>query len=1232
MTIDRLTPTINVLIDEVVLVQAWKKTSAYIRTHNWYSDTLAIDRASINLPDFISELSDRISSVTGFQNTLLRLVPAPKSQAWQVTSNGEWKPRDPRAASTKIRPLAHVDLADQVLATAFMMCLADRVESAQGDPTLPLNADDIHRITSYGNRLFCDTQGERLSHRWGSSKLYRSFYQDYQKFLVRPESLASARVSDGKDIYILQSDLRQFYDRVSTDLLHARVRSLAAEGDDPAFYQLFERLMNWSWDRRDLPDVRSFAKNAQLEDFESVALPQGLVASGFFANVVLLPFDQSLRNFIGTEIIPDVELIDATRYVDDLRLVVKISSQRERAETEQELIGWLTSCLSNSAPGLMIAEDKTTLSAFRGEEKPLVLQSRKMARIQTTISGGLDPIAGGEVLDAVLGLMRTQNRLSEDARNPNPFTPIADVRDATVNRFAAARFRTTFRSLRPLLWEEPIEVDLQSEEDLRTSQYRYSRTRSELDNEARTFALGLISKWVEDPSNIRLMRIGLDIWPSPEALKNVLNLLSPFTLKGSPRKAPRRVAFFCLAEVFRAGATETGFVSDEECLPAGVDIEEYRRLLVEEAYRLVTQKEVTLPWYLLQQAYLMLATHPSKEFQSIAKGNSDSYSHYQSLIRFLIGTRTALPTREFATNAVIARRSFADRARATDQAMVGLTPAKMNRIASVDPSFAVEIAAKSPSAAEMLTPRMTADLGLGTLPERSLAKLVLSIETRDDLRNEVAILSFAIAFLRDVAIDDTVNPITPRDVIVVTRSSGDHFIEVEGVKVAGLRELAGASLYAPPSWVPEAERWRFQLGFLIRFILSAQQDFTRLVRDARWKEHQPIYRNPESHWYQRTYGLFNGHSAFGDDWLPISEWTEALLFGLLRWPGCPLAEDVAAMLASRTRALQALEERLAHLKSLQGKSAVLIPLLLPTHSGSAGDRPLRACVIQTVYPGEDTDFDPNDLTFANSVSRTKHRRHLSAALASVQSALALRETHKGRDGRLDLLILPELSVHPDDVRTHLIPFARAFHTTILAGLTFERLGSNPLLVNSALWIIPTYDPGRGSKTLVRRQGKANLAPAENQLNAPTPKIRGFRPCQWLIGYPWSSRINTDPLWMTSSICYDATDIQLAADLKNKSDIFIVPALNRDVNTYDQLAHSLHYNMFQMVVVANNGTYGGSNAYAPFSESYHRQVFHLHGQPQASIAFFEIDNIRNFKSRKPNGGNQGVYDFKPPPAG
>jgi hypothetical protein len=38
----KLEPTIGHLADEVVMAQAWKKTHGYMRTHNWYADTLAL--------------------------------------------------------------------------------------------------------------------------------------------------------------------------------------------------------------------------------------------------------------------------------------------------------------------------------------------------------------------------------------------------------------------------------------------------------------------------------------------------------------------------------------------------------------------------------------------------------------------------------------------------------------------------------------------------------------------------------------------------------------------------------------------------------------------------------------------------------------------------------------------------------------------------------------------------------------------------------------------------------------------------------------------------------------------------------------------------------------------------------------------------------------------------------------------------------------------------------------
>jgi len=258
---------------------------------------------------------------------------------------------------------------------------------------------------------------------------------------------------------------------------------------------------------------------------------------------------------------------------------------------------------------------------------------------------------------------------------------------------------------------------------------------------------------------------------------------------------------------------------------------------------------------------------------------------------------------------------------------------------------------------------------------------------------------------------------------------------------------------------------------------------------------------------------------------------------------------------------------------------------------------------------------------SDRVTRRRHRNHLSAALAAVERMLDLRETHQDRAKRLDWLILPELSVHPDDVQTHLVPFARFHKTIIFAGLTYEEVLPGQPLVNSAIWIIPVWSFERGLEILKRRQGKKHLAREEELFNVPVPLVQGFRPCQWLVGYEWHLNPSERPLWLTGSVCYDATDIQLAADLRNHSDIFAVPACNRDVNTFDQMALALHYHMYQMVIVANNGTFGGSNAYAPYREPYIRQIFHLHGQPQASIAFLEIDDIPAFLRRgeRPAGG-------------
>ena len=123
-----LSPTIDDLKLECVLVQAWKKASKYIRQHNWYADTLELDYQSLRLPDFLHEIKALLEKPYEWKPTPLRVVPAPKSQKWTI-NEGKWLPIPGGSIDKKLRPLAHVSLVDQVVATAVMICMADHIES-----------------------------------------------------------------------------------------------------------------------------------------------------------------------------------------------------------------------------------------------------------------------------------------------------------------------------------------------------------------------------------------------------------------------------------------------------------------------------------------------------------------------------------------------------------------------------------------------------------------------------------------------------------------------------------------------------------------------------------------------------------------------------------------------------------------------------------------------------------------------------------------------------------------------------------------------------------------------------------------------------------------------------------------------------------------------------------------------------------------------------------------------
>lgn len=1253
MIAESLTPHLSLLTQEYVLVQAWKKTVSYIRSHNWYADTLELDRATVDLPDFIREVAERFSRPEQWLNDPLRLVPAPKSQSWQVDKSGNWKPINRDEAAKKIRPLAHVRLRDQVAASALMLCLADRVESQQGDPRAQIdNETNRKKVLSYGNRLFCDADGSGLRHRWGSSKLYRGFFQDYRTFLKRPESVAEGQ--DG-NIVVVHSDLRQFYDRVTPELLAKKIASLRKPGDDAGFYDLACRVMCWGWHPRDAGEAEKYAAKAELADFSRIALPQGLVASGFFSNVVMLEFDDELRGAIGNdaEFIEGAKLLDACRYVDDIRLVLACQRKMDLLQLKEKVINRLQLILNEKATGSELSTGKTEIAFFRGDQRPLLRQSRKMERIQHAVSGGFDAVGGAEILDAIQGLVRSQSRYSKERleRQCWSFAPVADVRDETVARFAAGRFRSTYRSLRPLLESEGsgMEEDTSLDDEssvVEVQKVDERKTQIELDDDARAFAFGLIENWIVDPSNVRLLRIGLDIWPAKEILARVLDLLRQYTSRGGGRNAPRRIAWYCLAELFRAGATETGFVADDECLPGNVDIEEYRRVLFEEATRLSEENPNSLPWYLKQQVLLFLAVNNPEQAPIIRRGKSPDTKHYRDLIRFLRGESNGLSDRDYAIFATLAHRSFTRTRDSIRLACLDLTRNRLKHIADRDPSFALELFREKPDIIPGLVSfNRPADVDAKKVSLSCLVRKYTN-EDRAKIANELTILTFAEKFLCRWSIEPNSESLLPSDVLVEIEESDRYGMEVIGIEFKANKADKAVLTYSPyrvPDWCKADSRWRLQLGFLLRFIFTGQHDFSKPLKPASWKADAAIYRIPESHWYQRIYGLHNGHSAFGADWLPITDWTEQFLYSLLKWPGCRPSAFCERIDHGVDEGKALVAERIQKLRGIWGtmSDVLMLPLtpkwpqkLPEKHTGL---RPLRACVVQTVIPTPEDIQGACDLTFSDPSLRKRHRRHISAALSAITRMLHLRETYKQSDGRLDLVIFPELSVHPKDIETHLVPFARANKTIILVGLTYEELFSGKPLINSALWIIPVWSEDKGLEILRRRQGKMNLAPLEKRKNYPDLKLQGFRPCQWLVGYPWDASGKNDPLWLTGSICYDATDINLASDLRDKSDVFAVSALNKDVKTFDQMAIALQYHMFQMVIVANNGEYGGSNAYAPYGDPFERQIFHLHGK-QTLMAFVEIQNIEEFQQRKshasetPSEKSGSTKKWKCPPAG
>lgn len=196
------------ITDPLLMALAWKKSHHYIRTTNWYADNFELDLSALDLMQHCKDWVKRMQDKKEFKFSELQLVPVPKACKWEfktVENKVLWQPCDEKELT--LRPLAHIPIAEQTIMTLVMMCLANTIETKQGNPDT--SYDIVHQkgIVNYGNRLYCQYIDDKAEHSFGATVTYSKYFTDYRKFLNRPYHFASkaqSEISPDEAVYIIE--------------------------------------------------------------------------------------------------------------------------------------------------------------------------------------------------------------------------------------------------------------------------------------------------------------------------------------------------------------------------------------------------------------------------------------------------------------------------------------------------------------------------------------------------------------------------------------------------------------------------------------------------------------------------------------------------------------------------------------------------------------------------------------------------------------------------------------------------------------------------------------------------------------------------------------------------------------------------------------------------------------------------------------------------------------------
>ncbi len=1019
--------------------------------------------------------------------------------------------------------------------------------------------------------------------------------------------------------------------------------------DNQFVESLLENFNKWEWSDKAKEDFEKFCCSSDIS-VAPYGLPQGLVASGFLANIYLLDFDEYVSKNIGN-VHDSFKIIDYCRYVDDIRLVISAPKHPNDDNRYQIIQKYIHSFFEKELKklDLELNKGKTKVEVFRGRSVGI---SKSINDIQAHLSGPISLDDANDQLNNLESLLSLSNNVptNTSSRSINRLASIDsqqfDVKEDTLKRFSANKICMVLRELRHFSVQN---VDAAG--NLLPGSWDYLQERI-----ARKF----IACWSVEPSLVLLLKKGLELFPSTTLLNPILDQLDIISNNNDVKQ--QAIATYCLSEIYRHSSTVI-HKRDRLSLPAHANVDSFfERLQYHASQRLVKNTDQAVFDLLAKQAKFLLLVR----LDTTLEKESNDY-RYDLIFKLISGFRVIKLSNMNMGNEIEVSHCIL-----LANQIVGSTQPLIRSVSNL-----LEVYCTGRSINELLSiVTKLSEQNSDFYKELVFYSRTLSCRWSysEDLKNihEALYLDSKPLKIPLFSIKGS-HPL----IRLITRFDNPFSNEIMALKLtkALLKKLQGASIekyqiinleklkinfdgmYAnPPTYevfnkeliidedisyldlekeqqVPSflneyygGEAKILQLiAICIRSCLLGKSDWTAF---GQFKNLTLGYRGIKTSIYKRQVGLMTTPESICGEGAEISGWLTRLISKLLIWPGISINDagynwprewNIATVSDLVDKRLALLEE---HYCQLSGIPSLMEKVLLDWPETKKN---LSVAMVQARLPLKQ-DFSQHGFLLDTPAYRAQHRTHVAAVSDLIVRHMKAQNIYNcdSKDkNTLDLIVWPELAVHQDDIDI-LKALSRKTRSMIFAGLTFLNQENIKGPNNCAVWIVPSKYKTNQSE-IIRLQGKGNMMAAEKG------KIEPWRPYQLILELVHPQFPDKKGFMITGSICYDATDISMSADLSSKSNAYIVSALNQDVNTFDTMVDALHYHMYQHVVLVNSGEFGGSAAKAPYKEPHKRLIAHTHGNDQVSINTFEM-NMFDFRRDGVGQSMQSGLEKKTSPAG